>query len=86
MTGDRYTKVVLTIIAGCLVWIALWLVILTGGGPVPVVLSAGHRSIAVHGDVDVNLARMGGRSFPSMSIRMPALPVEVTNEVDVLIR
>ena len=50
MTGDRYTKVVLTVIAVCLVWISL-------GGPslmTPVDAQAGDSRVTLAGWVDAD--------------------------------
>jgi hypothetical protein len=57
MTGDRYTKAVLTVIAACLVWLSL-------GGPsliTPVSAQADAQHVLLRGWVDENGAVM---SFP----------------------
>ena len=50
MTGDRYTKAVLTVIAACLVWLSL-------GGPsliTPVNAQADEQRVLLRGWVDQN--------------------------------
>ncbi len=63
MQSDRYLRVVLTVIAVCLVWICL--------RDVAVVKPA-----YAAGTMDVNIASIGGREIISIS---PGLPVEVKN-------
>jgi hypothetical protein len=48
MTIDRYTKVVLTVIAACLVWLSI-------GGPsllAPVAAQSGYQSVLIAGWID----------------------------------
>ncbi len=72
---DRYTKVVLTVIAATLLWLCLW-------GPGPHMWGAPAE--AQGGTADVNIAKVGGKalqvgygtSFSGVS-SVQGLPVEV---------
>ena len=76
MAVDRYTKLVLTVIAVCLVWLSL-------GGPsliTPVSAQAGDRVILAgwldaNGNVRVFPNPIGGRSFLPEHGRAPAEPL-----------
>ncbi len=71
---DRYTKVVLTVIAVALMWLCLW-----GPGP-----KWGTPAQAAGGRVDVNIATIGGWAvmspdggLPVTGVRTQKFPVEV---------
>ena len=68
---DRFTKVVLTVIAGALVWLCLW-----GPGPNWGTPAEAQYSRAV----DVNIQEVGGRRLDTHS---PKIPVVVEGDVEV---
>ena len=67
MSVDRYTKIVLTVIAVCFVWIAF--------GPVTRVPAAYAAGAPQGGPVDVNIVAVRGRRIS----REEGLPVTVEN-------
>jgi hypothetical protein len=77
---DGYTKVVLTVIAACLLWLCLW-------GPAPklgtLAEAATETVYVVGGPVDVNIEKVGGRSLRLSPGNLSAIPVEVDGPVDV---
>lgn len=70
---DRYTKVVLTVIAVALIWLCLW-----GPGP-----KWGTPAEAQMSAVDVNIREVGGqivlygRGVPIEGVALQSYPVEV---------
>lgn len=80
MAVDRYTKIVLTIIAGCLLWIcAMWtpgalyaqqnMTFQNGNGPAVPVVVVGSGTLARNGTVTV-LFR-GDRTDPALPVTLP---------------
>jgi hypothetical protein len=70
--GDRYTKVVLTVIAVALVWLCLW-------GPAP---KWGTPAEAQTGTVSVDIVAVGGES--TFQMHGPnRIPVDVYGTVEV---
>ena len=76
MKTDAYTKIVLTIIAGCLLIIASKSI--DSGS---IVSSAHAQTLGKKEIVDVNIVRINGEEFGQMieppSLNPPALPVKI---------
>ena len=74
MRPDQYTKIVLTVIAACLMWLCLW-----GPGP-----KWGTRAEAEvyrrKAPLEVNIAEIGGKHLTDIALHNAdlALPVRVT--------
>lgn len=94
MHTDRYTKVVLTVIAGCLLWICAMGVAprvdaqqttMPIPGPVQPVVIVGTGSMDRAGKIDVSFTQdKGNRTDPTVPVWMPytpakPLPVSVAN-------
>jgi hypothetical protein len=86
MNIDRYTKAVLTVIAGCLLWICAMGVgprleaqqrTMTIPGPVQPVVIVGTGSMDRTGKIDVTFSQDGGkRTEPTVPVWMPYTPVK----------
>ena len=81
--ADRYTKVVLTVIAVALVWLCLW-------GPGPAMFGTPAEAQYPGGMADVNIAQIGGKKVQVSSLAsfsgyssVQGLPVEVRGTVPV---
>jgi hypothetical protein len=85
MSVDRYTKAVLTVIAGCLVWIcamgaapriAAQQATMGIAGPVQPVVVVGTGSLDRAGRVVVNFTQQGGvqRTDPTLPVQLPYTP------------
>ena len=71
---DRYTKVVLTVIAVALVWMCLF-------GLAP---KWGTPAEAATGKLDVNIAEFGGRALqPGSGVSNRGIPVEIQGSVSI---
>jgi len=73
---DRYTKVVLTVIAGAMVWLCLF-------GLAP---KWGTPAEAASGTQNVNIAAFGGKEIktpPYGSLSYKGIPVEIQGDVSV---
>lgn len=73
---DRYTKLVLTVIAVCLVWLCLW-----GPGPKWGTPAEAADETYVYGTVDVNIVEVAGKKISRYSPKVPA-DVQGTVEVE----
>ena len=86
MTVDRYTKAVLTVIAGCLVWICAMgtgprleaqQTTMAIAGPVQPVVIVGTGSMDRAGKIDVSFTQQGGaRTEPTVPVWMPYTPAK----------
>ena len=80
MSVDRYTKIVLTVIAVCLIWIAFR----------PLTRAAYAAGAPQVGAAEVNIVAVGGRRIPRLdglpvNIQNLEVPVAIQNEVPVVI-